>query len=416
MTAHTVALADLVMARCDELGHCSEDEDQLTRRYLCEPMHDVHDRLAGWMRAAGLTTRIDNAGNIIGRREGQATNPGESPRALLVGSHLDCVPGGGRYDGVLGVLLALALVEELADTTLPFHLDVVGFSEEEGVRFSKPYLGSGAVAGLFETEWLQRTDSAGITLREAIVEFGLAPDCLEDAAYTAEEVIGYIEPHLEQGPVLDQCGSPVGLVTAIAGQSRLRLEFTGQMGHAGTTPMAGRRDALVSSAEFIRTVRELGTRVEGLRATVGKIKVKPNAPNVIPGKVELSLDVRHAEDAVRDKAVEELLALGQRIAAAEGGQFTVLEQTPEAAVRVDPQLSNLLSKAIIETGYALTELPSGAGHDAVMMAKRFPIAMLFLRHPGGISHHPDEHVERDDVAVGLQVLSCFVRRLAEFAE
>ncbi|MEQ8835601.1 MAG: hydantoinase/carbamoylase family amidase, partial [Lacipirellulaceae bacterium] len=300
MSPQTVALADLVMARCDELGHCSEEPGQITRRFLSKPMHDVHDRLAAWMRSAGLSTRIDNAGNLIGRLEGQSITAGESPRTLLLGSHLDSVPGGGRYDGVLGVLLGLALIEALEGVNLPFHLDIIGFSEEEGVRFSKPYLGSSAVAGRFETEWLERVDAEGTTLREAIVEFGLAPDCLGDAAYSTEEVIGFIEPHLEQGPLLESCGSPGGLVTAIAGQSRLRLAFTGQMGHAGTTPMQGRHDALVSSAEFIRAVRELGTRVEGLRATVGRLKVMPNAPNVIPGRVELSLDVRHAEDEVRE--------------------------------------------------------------------------------------------------------------------
>ncbi|MEQ8208997.1 MAG: allantoate amidohydrolase [Lacipirellulaceae bacterium] len=416
MSPQTVALADLVMARCDELGHCSEEPGQITRRFLSKPMHDVHDRLAAWMRSAGLSTRIDNAGNLIGRLEGQSITAGESPRTLLLGSHLDSVPGGGRYDGVLGVLLGLALIEALEGVNLPFHLDIIGFSEEEGVRFSKPYLGSSAVAGRFETEWLERVDAEGTTLREAIVEFGLAPDCLGDAAYSTEEVIGFIEPHLEQGPLLESCGSPVGLVTAIAGQSRLRLAFTGQMGHAGTTPMQGRHDALVSSAEFIRAVRELGTRVEGLRATVGRLKVMPNAPNVIPGRVELSLDVRHAEDEVREQTVTELLTLGERIASADGVEFEVLEHTPEAAVAMDSQLSDLLGKAVAETGYAVTELPSGAGHDAVMMAKCFPIAMLFLRHPGGISHHPDERVERDDVAVALDVLSHFVKRLARCAE
>ncbi|QDS97111.1 Zn-dependent hydrolase [Adhaeretor mobilis] len=430
MSPNTVAIADVVMSRCDELAACSEDPECITRRYLSPPMHDVHDRLSGWMRTANLTTRIDNAGNLIGRREGTIPTDGASssenpapnknpthnkstvPRALLVGSHLDTVPGGGRYDGVLGVLMGLALVELLGDTPLPFHIDVVGFSEEEGVRFSKPYLGSSAMVGEFQAEWLERQDADGTTLSRAIVDFGLAPDCLSDSAYSPEEVIGFIEPHLEQGPVLESCGSPVGVVSAIAGQTRLRLNFTGEAAHAGTTPMQGRRDALVSSAAFIRTVSDLGQRVEGLRATVGQLQIVPNAPNVIPGSVELSLDVRHPEDEVREQAIKELLVLGEKIGQADGTTFSVLEETPEAAVVMGSQLKELLSQAVVESGYAKVELPSGAGHDAVMMAKRFPTAMLFLRHPGGVSHHPDERVERDDVAVGIEVLGRFVERLA----
>ena len=402
------------MARCDELAACSEETHRLTRRFLTEPMNDVHSLLSGWMHAAGLTSRVDNAGNLVGRLPSQGGNKTQRPTpTLLVGSHLDTVPGGGRYDGVLGVLMGLALTESLNQTPLPFHIDVVGFSEEEGVRFSKPYLGSSAIAGHFQSHWLERCDANNITLQQAIVDFGLTPSLISDAAYVPQNVIGFVEPHLEQGPVLESCGSPVGIVTAIAGQSRLRLNFTGEMGHAGTTPMQGRKDALVSAAEFIQTVNELSQQTDDLRATVGKLLVSPNATNVIPGAVELSLDVRHPIDKTREWAVDTMLGRGEEIARANGLQFTVLENTPEAAVTVDPRLTETLAKSVVDCGHSKTELPSGAGHDAVMMAKRFPTAMLFLRHPGGISHHPDERVDRDDVAVGIDVLNRFVRRLAD---
>jgi len=408
MSQSHFTLAELVMARCEELATYSEQPDRLTRRFLTSPMHGVHDQLSEWMRAAQLDVRIDHGGNFIGRR----TSAGAT-RTLLVGSHLDTVPDGGRYDGVLGVLMGLVVASALGNTKLPFHLDVIGFSEEEGIRFNKPYLGSSAVAGSFREEWLDRTDAEGVTLRQSMATFGLDPSQVSSAAYAPEEVIGYLEPHLEQGPVLQQENLPVGVVSGIAGQSRLRLEFMGNPGHAGTTPMLGRCDALASAAEFICAVRQLGGQVDGLRATVGKIQVKPNAPNVIPACAELSLDVRHLQDLAREQAVDALLTTGHNIAQTEGTVFRVLENTPQNAVAVDAELSDLLSAAVATSGHEALQLPSGAGHDAVVMAKQFPMAMLFLRHPGGVSHHPEERVECADVAVGIEVLERFVRSLAE---
>ncbi|NOZ39728.1 MAG: allantoate amidohydrolase [Planctomycetes bacterium] len=401
-------LADLVMSRCDELAACSEDSGCITRRFLTAPMQEVHDRLGGWMRQAGLQIRVDNGGNLIGRRHSEGAT-----RTLIVGSHLDTVPGGGRYDGVLGVLLGLAVAENLSESQLPFHLDIIGFSEEEGVRYSKPYLGSSAVAGVFLPEWLERVDDQGVTMREAIAGFGLDPDNIATAAYSREEVVGYVEAHLEQGPVLEDAGAPLGVVSGIAGQSRLRLEFRGEAGHAGTTPMLDRCDALAMAAEFVGEVRSLGRQTAGLRATVGRVEVTPNATNVIPGRVELSLDVRHVEDSVREQAVNDLLVAGKRIVNAVNGSFVLLERTAQQAVKVDGNMSELLAKSISRCGHEPLQLVSGAGHDAVVMAQRFPIAMLFLRHPGGVSHHPDERVERDDVAVAIEVMSQFATRLAE---
>lgn len=407
-------LAYATMLRCDSLAECTEEPGRITRRFLSAPMRTVHERVSEWMTAAGLQPRVDHAGNLIGRRA--ATLPPDAAtgeKVLLIGSHLDTVPGGGRYDGVLGVLIGLALAEALGDTPLPFHIDVIGFSEEEGVRFSKPYLGSSAVAGCFQHEWLARTDRTGCTVRDAITEFGGDADRLGEAAYEPSQVIGYLEPHLEQGPVLERSGSPVGVVSGIVGQTRMRVEFLGEAGHAGTTPMAGRHDALVAAAAFVGEVRAITERTEGLIATVGKIDTSPNATNVIADRVEVAIDARHPRDATLNAAVEELTARGDRLAADEGCRFRVLESTGQAAVTVDQLLTEALAETIAELGVEPLRLASGAGHDAVIMASRFPVAMLFLRHPGGVSHHPDERVDRDDVAFGIEVLTRFVGRLAQ---
>ncbi len=408
MPLNASKLADAVMARCDELAACSEDEHRVTRRFLTPPMREVHDRLSGWMKAANLEPRVDNAGNLIGRRASTHLD-----RTLLLGSHLDSVPNAGRYDGVLGVLIGVAIAEAIIDESLPFHLDIIGFSEEEGERFSMPYLGSSAVAGRFDQNWLARTDRDGNTVSDAIRQFGLRPEDIGDAEFSTDHVIAYVEPHLEQGPMLEQAGLPLGVVTGIAGQSRLRLEFAGTAGHAGTTPMLGRSDALLMASEFIVEVSSLGRQTTGLRATVGRVAAAPNAPNVIPGRVELSLDVRHVDDLVRERAINDLLATGNRIAKAAEGIFSVLETNANAAVSMDADVSKLLIASIHECEQRPLELFSGAGHDAVVMAERFPTAMLFLRHPGGVSHHPDERAERDDVAVAIEVLCQFVRNLAK---
>lgn len=395
------------MARCDELATYTEEPGRITRRFLSDPMRAVHGRLGGWLQAVGVESRIDAVGNLIGRRPASS-----GKRTLLIGSHLDTVPHAGRYDGTLGVLLGLAVIEALGDTPLPFNVDLIGFSEEEGVRFSKPYLGSAAIAGCFREEWLTRQDSAGVTMQETISRFGGRCEEIAHAAYRPEDVIGFIEPHLEQGPVLERAGSPVGVVSGIVGQSRLRMEIVGEAGHAGTTPMNCRRDALVAAAGLVSEVRRIADETPHLHATVGQLQVVPNAPNVIPERINLSLDVRHPDDGVREQAVEKMIAAGRRFAEAEGDSFAVVEVTHQSAVSVDESLTAALSDTIAEGGAEPLRLSSGAGHDAVMMAQRFPTAMLFLRHPGGVSHHPDEQVDREDVAVAIEVLTRFVARLA----
>lgn len=403
-------LAAEALRRCDLLAQCSEEQGRITRRFLTPPMRDVHAQVGGWMRELGMAVRVDDAGNLIGRR---ATPKGG--KTLIIGSHLDTVPGAGRYDGVLGVILGLAVVEALRSVPLPFNIDVIGFSEEEGVRFGEPYLGSSAVAGCFAEDWLDRPDANGVTVREAIATFGGNPDRLHECCYSADQVLGFIEPHLEQGPVLESLQQPVGVVTAISGQSRLAVQFLGAEGHAGTTPMIGRRDALVAAAEFIGLVRQTALQHDDLRATVGKMDVAPGAANVIPGSAVLTLDVRHPHDEVRRNAVDTMLQGAQAIAQREGCRFAVVRSCDQPSAPVDPQLTEHLEAAAAESTGHTHRLPSGAGHDAVVMAQRYPMAMLFLRHPGGISHSPEERVEMADVAVGIRVLTRAIERLASAA-
>ncbi len=371
-------------------------------------MRDAHELLFDWTQQAGLLPRIDNAGNFIGRL-GSRTGK----KVLLLGSHLDSVPDAGRYDGVLGTLLSIAVCEMLGGVSLPFHIDVLGFSEEEGVRFNCPYLGSAALAGRFDMAWLGREDVSGVTMREAIRAFGLVPEEIDACRYEAGEVIGYIEPHLEQGSMLDRLDQPVGVVTGIAGQSRLRLTFTGEAGHAGTAPMVDRCDAILAAARFVCDVRAEALSADGLKATVGSLQVDPNASNVIAGLVELSLDVRHLDDTVRDAAIERLLVKGRQIASEERCCFDVLEHCCQLSVRSDRQLIATLADAIAEVNGRVVELESGAGHDAVIMGQHVPMAMMFLRHPGGVSHHPKERVKVEDVAVAIHVLTRCVLRLAD---
>jgi allantoate deiminase len=281
------------------------------------------------------------------------------------------------------------------------------------VRYRMPYLGSAAAAGRFDEAWLERVDDEGISLRNCLSRFGLQPDNVSRSAYDPGEVVGYFEPHIEQGPVLERADVPVGVVTGIAGQSRLRLEFVGEPGHAGTTPMAGRSDALVAAATFIGKVREVAKGLAGLRATVGSVQVAPNAPNVIPGRVELSLDVRHLDNAVRVAGIRELLEVAEQSAEGENCRFRLLEDNSQNAVAADGRMMFALEETIAECGYPVLQLESGAGHDAVIMGQLFPMAMLFLRHPGGISHHPDERVLLEDVAVAIAVITRYVLKLAE---
>ena len=386
----------------------SEEPGWITRTFLSEPMRGLLERMGQWMEEAGLRVRIDAAGNLIGHYDGiQPDAP-----ILAVGSHLDSVPNAGKFDGVLGVLLGMAAVKALGGRRLPFGIDVIAFSEEEGVRYRAPFLGSLAAAGRFDRQLLERTDAAGVTMADAFRAFGLDPARIGEAAYPAGRLLGYLEVHIEQGPVLETLGAPAGVVEAIAGQSRIWAELRGRAGHAGTTPMGRRFDSLTAAAELVLEIERLARSIDCLTATVGALTVEPGASNVIPGRVRLSVDVRHALDHVRLAAVNEILARARLLAGRRGVEFIVAEQEHHAAVPADPVLTDWLAEALASTGHRPLRLVSGAGHDAGVMATVAPMAMLFLRSPGGVSHHPDERVLLEDVAVGLEVLIHYLDLLA----
>jgi allantoate deiminase len=394
-----------VLERCDRLAQVSEEPGRLVRRYATPAMREANDLVAGWMREAGLDVREDAVGNLIGRRDGDG-------RTLLLGSHLDTVIDAGRYDGPLGVIGAIAVAERLRDRPLPFALEVVAFADEEGLRYGTTFLGSSAMAGTFAPAWLDVADEEGTRMRDALRAFGGDPDGLAGAARRPEELLGYCELHIEQGPVLERRGAPVGVVTEISGQTLAEVRFAGEAGHAGTVPMNARRDALTAAAEWIVAAEALARRRSGLVATVGHIAVTPGARNVIPGDARLTLDVRHASDAVRRQAVAELRGEAERVAAQRevGMEWGARGEVP--AVPTSEELRERLAAAVREAGQPVERLPSGAGHDGVAMSAVAPVAMLFVRCVRGISHNPAEAVHEADVAVALDVLERFVGGLA----
>ena len=405
-----MSLARTVMQRAAALGRISEHPQYLLRRSYTEAMREANAAVTGWMEQAEMTVRLDHTGNLVGR---YGTDDPAAP-TFIFGSHLDSVRNAGAYDGPLGVLLALAAVERirLRGEQLPFGIEIICFADEEGLRWGTAYLGSKAIAGTFDTGYLDRIDADGTTLAAAMRAFGGNPERIGDDRRDRARILGYCEAHIEQGPVLEAHDLPVGLVTAIAGQSRFALAFTGTAGHAGTVPMALRHDALCAAAEFVVAVETYARTTPGLMATVGEFAVEPAASNVIPGHVSLTLDVRHADDAIRLEACHTLQDRMAGIAAvrAVGYSWEAVQET--RAVACDIRLSELLARAAAHTGYDPFHLPSGAGHDAVAMADLTPIAMLFVRCAGGISHNPAESVQERDVAVAIDVLTHFITLLA----
>jgi allantoate deiminase len=397
-------LADEVIHRCRSLAEYTLEPGFTTRPFLCEPMRQVHAQLGSWMERAGMQIRVDAAGDLRG-----CLNPGR-PR-FYIGSHLDTVPHAGAFDGILGVVMGVALAESLAGRDLPFGLEIVGFSEEEGVRFGVPFIGSRAFADDRVAELLDIRDSDGITVATAIRNFGLNPERLHEAEATPG-ALGYLEFHIEQGPVLESLNIPVAVVDSIAGQSRRHIVFQGQTNHAGTTPMHLRRDALAAAAEWIGAVESLANATPGLVATVGHVEAIPGAANVIAGRARASLDVRHPVDAVRVKAVAQILSAAEDIAARRGLSIALDPPYDQASVPMDAQLTCTLELAVEARGIPVHHMSSGAGHDAMIVARRMPAAMLFLRSPGGISHQPGETVLAEDVAAALAVGSAFLDRLA----
>ena len=401
-----ISIAREVIERCQLLAKCTIEPGFTTRPYLSAPMREVHGLLTDWMEEAGMTVSTDAVGNIRGRYP--SARP--SAKRLFIGSHLDTVPRAGAYDGILGVVLGVALIKASAGREFGFHIEVIGFSEEEGLRFGVPFIGSRALTGDIDDELLKKTDVQGFRVADAIRAFGLDPSGIPDAQ-AGPDAIGYLELHIEQGPVLEHLNLSLGVVEAIAGQSRFRLTFNGQTNHAGTTPMHLRRDALVGAAEWIRAVEQVANSTEKLVATVGRLEVDPGATNIIPGAVRATLDVRHAEDGQRRLAAQRILNLAGTIAESRHLAVSTQQDLDQPAVAMDRSLSAALEAAVTRAGHPVHRMISGAGHDAMIVARRMPAAMLFLRTPAGISHDSAESVMEEDVAAALNSGMCFLEEI-----
>src|SRR5258706_262188 len=401
--------ADTVMQRIASLGRISDDQNCLTRTYGSSAMTRANEQVALWMKEAGMATRHDAIGNLIGHYPAA----GADAKILLLGSHLDTVRNAGKFDGPLGVLVAIAAVQHFNNRNVrfPFAIEVIGFADEEGTRFQSAYLGSKAVAGQFKNCDLERTDAAGITLSDAISTFGGDPCKLDSARMDPARLLGYFEVHIEQGPVLEKNDLSVGVVIAIAGQTRARLTFQGVAGHAGTVPMALRHDALCATAEFILGAEAEARSVDGLVATVGQITTLPGASNVIPAEVALSLDVRHAEDSKRAGACSNLRSLAKQIAERRGVTVNWELIQESLSVTCDSGFVAKLQKIVARHQAKSISLASGAGHDAVPLSKITRVGMLFVRCKGGISHHPDESATVEDVRVAIAVLTDFIEQV-----
>ncbi len=393
-----------LVQRLDELGQVSDEPGRLVRTFLSPAALRANALVGGWMREAGLTVTEDVFGNVIGTRTGPA-----GTRKLVIGSHLDTVTDAGRFDGPAGVLLGIAVAAALPD--LPFGLEVIGFSDEEGVRFQGPYLGSRAYAGLITPGELALQDEGGISVGDLIA--ARRARGYQDAVVERGTLLGYLEIHIEQGPVLETRDLPLAVVQGVAGQTRILAGFTGKAGHAGTTPMAGRRDALPAAARLILETETYASSNAPLVATVGKLEVRPGAGNVIPGSVRFSLDVRSHEDAARRAALQHLEAFGAGLAQERGLAWHWEVKQETSPVPFDRWLTDELERAVAEQQRPVPLLFSGAGHDAAVMAGIGPAAMLFVRCRAGLSHHPDEYASPEDLTAALEAAVRFVRLLAD---
>jgi allantoate deiminase len=397
------SLGEEIVGRIAELAAVSETPEHLTRVFLTREHRAAADLILGWMRSAGMRAHLDAIGNVCGRYEGEVAG---SP-CLMLGSHYDTVRDAGKWDGPLGLISAISCVADLhrKSLRLPFAVEVTGFADEEGVRFASTLLGSRAVAGTFDESVLGVKDAAGISMRDALIQFGLDPDHIGAAARAPSELLAYVELHIEQGPVLEGLKLPVGVVTAIAGATRLAASLTGMAGHAGTVPMLLRRDALAGAAECIVEIEEFcRTDQDGLVGTVGYIHAMPGATNVIPGQVSFTIDLRAPTDAHRKLAVADIVRRIENIAKRRKLSLQLDVTHENRTVPCAPWLKRQVSDAIAKAGFRVFELPSGAGHDGMAMIDIADVAMVFVRCRGGISHHPDEHVDVADADAGARVL------------
>ena len=413
MYALTSEFGERPVARCNVLGAVpfSEDIEFLNRPYLTESHRKTLELVRKWMGAAGMSVRLDPLGNLIGRYEGSQPNA----KALLIGSHIDTVRNGGRYDGALGVMLGIECVEALfrSDRRLPFAVEVIAFGDEEGSRFPSSMLCSKGITQPIGAAALQITDEAGVSLSQALFDFGLDPTDVDKAARGPGEVFAYIEAHIEQGPVLEAENLAIGVVTGIAAQLRLRARFIGEAGHAGTTPMNLRRDALAGASEAVLAIEEICKRgPPDLRGTVGRILPATTAYNVIAGEMEIGIDLRAATELVRNRAAEQIKTQLQAIADARNLELEFIQVQDLPACPCDPRLIQLMNDAVEAVGVRPFQMVSGAGHDAMTVSRLAPVAMLFIRCERGVSHNANERVDPADVEIAGRALVEFLERLA----
>ncbi|SOY45473.1 Zn-dependent hydrolase [Cupriavidus taiwanensis] len=414
MTQTSASLGDTILAHADELARFSDMEGGLTCAYLTPAHRAAQALLAQWMEAAGMQVRIDAIGNVIGR---YAADPAaKDARVLMTGSHFDTVRNGGRYDGRLGILLPIAVIGALsqAGIRLPYHVEVVAFAEEEGLRFKTSFLASSVLAGRFDAALLERQDTDGVTLREALAGSGLpgAGDlqALRDAALDPASLLGFVEVHIEQGPVLLHHGLPLGVVTQIAGSSRFTVRVEGLASHAGTTPMGMRRDAAAGAAEMILLVEQRCAAAPTLVGTVGQLQVPNGSSNVIPAACTFSMDIRAGEDGIREAAIADIVAGIAQIAGRRGLTAQVERVPPVNNAPCARWLMDQFGAVLKKRGLQAFELPSGAGHDAMMMQRVTDVAMLFVRcGNGGISHNPLETITAEDAQLAAEVFVDFLR-------
>lgn len=403
-----------VWERCDALGRLSEQHGGLTRVFLSPQQRAANALVLDWMRDAGMETRLDAIGNCVGRYEGELAGS----RCLILGSHLDTVRDAGKYDGMLGVITAIECVSAFsaARMRLPFAIEVIGFGDEEGVRFGSTLLGSRAVAGTFDPQLLDRKDTAGVSLRDALRAFGLDAGAIGTVARSRQDVLAYAELHIEQGPVLEAEGLAVGVVTAINGGNRFNVELIGVAGHAGTVPMSLRRDALAAAAECVLAIERIATTTPQVVATVGRIEALPGAMNVIPGRVRFSLDVRAPTDGQRHAATAALREACEAIAQRRHVGMAIEPLWEAKTAPCAPGMQKQIAAAIAAEGTRVHALPSGAGHDGMALVAITPIGMLFVRCKGGVSHNPAEAVTLTDIAVGVRVLTRFIAAFTQPAD
>ena len=394
--------------RLSDIARCSVDGEGVTR-FPFTPQHEAAlDVIRSWMSQAGLQVHMDAAGTLIGRKDGPEGAP-----TFLIGSHQDSVRNGGRYDGIMGVVLGCLALEKLAadGKELPFSVEILAFADEEGVRFPTALMGPRALAGTFDRAVLAMTDRDGVSLRDALAGFGGDPDRVSSLAREPAKTLGYLEAHIEQGPVLEAQDSALGLVTGICGIERNAVTFTGDTGHAGTVPMDSRRDALVAASDFISAIHDAAKTVSDLRATIGALSLHPNVVNAIPREVELTLEIRALNDAVRDDFARLARSLGDNISDWRRVGFSMERSYEQPAVLCNGDLIDAMSTATGAICPTARRLPSGATHDASAMADLCPISMLFVRCKDGVSHKPEEFATSDDMDAAIQSIAAFLRAL-----